>query len=204
MVVQNKSILPRTIAQGSPGRHARGLLSQEAQCMAQAYTLDPINLKEIRPSAVSVVLYCALLSLEVAFAASVGALATKQTYLGLLPLTILFLILVLCNFANALIYRKILGRAEDLPFLAYVYACMYSIVYLPVPVFVQYFLEPIGLIFVFAVTMVSQYYVSVCLLKDYQFSSSKQQFLFWVACFVLQYITLYAADIYVRQSTSTG
>ena len=91
----------------------------------------------------------------------------------------------------------LLNREIDYDLLSYVYACMYSVIYIPAAIFLQALIPFLSFLFFFVVVMISQYYISMCLLKDYHFTSHKRQFLFWIASFVLQYAMVAVIGIYV-------
>lgn len=200
MAVEDKrGVIPRSISQDASSLHSPGVFSQELRCMMKAYSLDPLDPRELRPSIIAIVSYCALLSLETIVVAILASFAGGATYSGLSAFFTVFFVLIAFFFVSALVYRLIINREVDYDFLSYVYACMYSVIYIPAAVFLQALFPFLSFLFFFVVVMISQYYISTSLLRDYQFMSHKRQFVFWIACFVLQYATIAAAGMSVAK-----
>eukprot|EP00866_Antonospora_locustae_P000481 jgi/Antlo1/481/1467 len=196
MAVEDKrGVIPRSISQDSSSMHSPGVFSQELRCMMKAYSLDPLEMRELRPSIIAIVFYCALLSLETIVMAILASFTGSTSYAGLSAFLPVFFVLITFCFVSALVYRLILNREVDYDFLSYVYACMYSVIYIPAAIFLQALFPFLNFLFFFVVVMISQYYISMSLLKDYQFTSHKRQFMFWIACFVLQYATVAAVGM---------
>lgn len=198
MAIEDKQgVIPRSISQEASSVHQQGFFSQEMRCMMKAYSLDPLNLRELRPSVIAIVSYFALLSLETVVMAVLASFAGGASSSSLSAFFSVFFVLISFSFVCALIYRFILNRDVDYDFLSYVYACMYSVIYIPAAVFLQSLFPFLNFLFFFVVVMISQYYISTSLLRDYRFTSHKRQFVFWIACFVLQYATVAAAGMCV-------
>lgn len=186
MVIQDKNVLPRTINQATSGA-MNGPVKQEVECMREAYILRRLNLVTIRPRLAAVFIYCALIAMETILTCALASRTLGLRYPAAKDFGVVFSLLSLFSFFNAFVYKITLSRPMEFSYLSYVYACMYSVVYLPISVFLATYFEFMNFIFIFATAMVSQYYIAVCTLNDYVFTSNKRRLLYWIVSYALQY-----------------
>ena len=73
--------------------------------MMKAYSLDPLNLRELRPSIIAIISYCALLSLEIVLMAILASFIVGAASSGLSVFFMVFFIQISFNFVCALVYR---------------------------------------------------------------------------------------------------
>ena len=199
MVVQSRSFLPRNLRDMRGSSHPHSALSQEAKCTVDALKLDFLDLESISPRTISVfIFYFALTSLCL-LASLVGRLISGGKMFMASTFIFLYITFLILGYLSSYFYQMILKRPNYI-LNSYVYAGMYSLVYLPVAMFIVSFrLEFVDFIAIFAFGMLAQYYLGGCLLKNYTFDTSKGQILFRVASFVFQYLLIFGAYFFVTR-----
>lgn len=204
MVVQDKSILPRSVQRTQVSRGSQGLLQHETQCFYKALALDPFNLMTLSPSFISIIGYCLLFSMECVLLASIATYILKRTVLPPISIFVISGITLCYIIVSAYLYRKCLNKIPDYQFKSYMYVCMYSLVYFPFTIFFELMVPFLQFIFIIVMALASQYFISQNLLQDnFTFQSKKREFLFYICTIALQYAVMLTLNIYIISASGS-
>lgn len=199
MVIEGSNFLPR--ANLDENTETGSILKQEVSCFKQSLTLDTIPLSRLNAKLFMACFYPLLIAISILTITFLFSLLGSVKTMEVSNFLILYLILITYCFLGGFAYMSYLKNNNvRIPYLSYVYVCMYSLTYLPMTLAFSMILGAIGSIFMFALVLVTQYWISNCMLNGYDFESNKQRFLFSIITTVIQFIFLLSVEAFVSAS----
>ncbi|KAM0676245.1 hypothetical protein GVAV_000208 [Gurleya vavrai] len=198
MVTEGRSFIPRNAFNTSP--ESRSIVSQEMDCFVKSLQIEPIQMNHLNPKFIMTIIYPLLLTSILTGFLFLFSLTSYIKPLDLPSFIGVFGIIVFYSYFAGFAYKSFLRKTNDSSYLSYVYACMYSIIYLPIALSLSVLLGMIGSILMFAMVLLTQYSVSNTLTLGHSFESQKRQFIFSLMVLVIQFVFLLGIEALVSNS----
>ncbi|EPR77748.1 hypothetical protein SLOPH_2190 [Spraguea lophii 42_110] len=202
MVIESRRFTERASASTSSSPSCFKQIMNELTCWKKSLMLTPVDMKVITPQVYSVLFFALFLSLQV-YIFTLPFLFTNGIFSGInsiVSIFVFYMIFIIYSFLGGYFYRLFLKKENDSSYLSYVAVCLYACSYAPVCVFLTILLKMVGFIFILALALIAQFYISSCLTMDYNFTNTRDIFIFSLMTMIIEFALVSVLQVYVLSS----